>query len=292
MADQVVELDRDVIQRRSIWLEPGVVIGGGVLALFVCAAVFAPLLSPHDPLNQDLMANLLPPFWKDAYDPLYPLGTDSLGRDLLSRVVYGARIALTVAVLASLFAATVGTVLGLLAGYLGGWIDTLISRLVDIWMSFPAVLLSIVLVAVMGTGLHSVVIAIGIIDWTRFCRVVRAETMVQREQDYVTAARALGMNGFAIIFKEVLPNLMPVLLTLFFLEMGIAVVVETILSFVGLSLSSDTPTWGGLIEEGRQYIHDAWWVVFIPVFCILTLVIALNACGEGIRRSFDPMMHK
>jgi len=185
-----------------------------------------------------------------------------------------------------------GTSLGLLAGYLGGWVDTIISRLVDIWMSFPAVLLSIVLVAALGTGLHSVIIAIGIIDWTRFCRVVRAETMLHREQDYVTAARALGVGDFSIIFKEILPNLIPVLLTLFFLEMGIAVVVEAILSFVGLSLSSDTPTWGGLIDEGRQYIHDAWWVVLIPVLCILTLVIALNACGEGIRRGFDPMMRK
>lgn len=292
MVDGVAVRERDVIPRRSLWLEPGVLVGGGVVLLFVLAALMAPVLSPHDPLNQDLMANLLPPFWQDMHDPLYLLGTDSLGRDLLSRLLYGCRIALTVAVLAALFAAVLGTVLGLLAGYLGGWVDTLISRLVDIWMSFPAVLLSIVLVAVLGTGLHSVIIAIGIIDWTRFCRVVRAETMVQRGQDYVTAAQALGMGGFSIIFKEILPNLVPVLLTLFFLEMGIAVVVETILSFVGLSLSSDTPTWGGLIEEGRQYIHDAWWVVLIPVLCILTLVIALNACGEGIRKAFDPVMQQ
>ncbi|MBX2836425.1 MAG: ABC transporter permease, partial [Gammaproteobacteria bacterium] len=292
MVDGKSELHREVIVYRSPWLEPGLLIGGGLLFLFVLAAVFAPFISPHDPLDQDLMANLLPPFWQDSYDPLYPLGTDSLGRDLLSRVLHGARIALTVAVLAALFAAVLGTILGLLAGYLGGWVNTLISRLVDIWMSFPAVLLSIVLVAALGTGLHSVIIAIGIIDWTRFCRVVRAETMVHREQDYVTAARALGVGDFSIIFKEILPNLIPALLTLFFLEMGIAVVVEAILSFVGLSLSSDTPTWGGLIDEGRQYIHDAWWVVLIPVLCILTLVIALNACGEGIRRGFDPMMRR
>jgi len=292
MSELSGELARDVIKRRSVWREPGVIVGGGVLLLFVLAAVLAPWISPHDPLNQDLMANLLPPFWQDMHDPLYPLGTDSLGRDLLSRVLHGGRIALTVAVLAATFAAVLGTSLGLMAGYLGGWVDTLISRLVDIWMSFPAVLLSIVLVAVMGTGLHSVVIAIGIIDWTRFCRVVRAETQVQKEQDYVTAARAIGMRGLPIVLKEILPNLVPVLLTLFFLEMGIAVVVETILSFVGLSLSTDTPTWGGLIEEGRQYIHDAWWVVLIPMLCILSLVIALNACGEGIRRGFDPMVQQ
>ncbi len=277
---------------RSPWRDAGLLTGGLVLLVFGLAAVFAPWVSPHDPLEQDLIASLLPPFWHVDHDPMYPLGTDSLGRDLLSRVIHGARIALTVAVLAAGFAAALGTFLGLLAGYFGGWVDNTISRLVDIWMSFPAVLLSIVLVAVLGTGLHSVVIAIGIIDWTRFCRVVRAETQVQKNQDYVSAARALGQQPLSILFNEVLPNILPMLLTLFFLEMGIAVVVEAILSFVGLSLSSDTPTWGGLIEEGRQYVHEAWWVMLLPMLCILTLVIALNACGEGVRRSVDPVMHK
>lgn len=274
------------------WRDGGLMLGAMVLLLFTLVAILAPWISPHDPLEQDLIASLLPPFWHNDYDPLYLLGTDSLGRDLLSRVIHGARIALIVAVLAAGFAAVLGTTLGLLAGYFGGWVDHIISRLVDIWMSFPAVLLSIVLVAVLGTGLHSVVIAIGIIDWTRFCRVVRAETQVQKSQDYVAAARALGQRPGSILFSEVLPNILPMLLTLFFLEMGIAVVVEAILSFVGLSLSSDTPTWGGLIEEGRQIVHEAWWIMLLPMLCILTLVIALNACGEGVRRCFDPVMHK
>ena len=277
---------------RSPWSDMGLVVGGAVIGCFAFVAIFAPWLSPHDPLDQDLISSLLPPFWRDDYDPAYLLGTDSLGRDLLSRVIHGSRIALTVAVLAAGFAALLGTTLGLIAGYFGGWVDSLISRLVDIWMSFPAVLLSIVLVAVLGTGLHSVVIAIGIIDWTRFCRVVRAETQVQSSLDYVAAARSIGLGGGAIAIREILPNLTPMLLTLICLEMGIAVVVEAILSFVGLSISSDTPTWGGLIEEGRQYVHEAWWVMLIPMLCILTLVIALNACGEGIRRVFDPVMHK
>ena len=277
---------------QSPWRDAGLVLGGLVLLLFVLTAIFAPWLSPHDPLDQDLMVSLLPPFWEEDFDPLYLLGSDSLGRDLLSRVLHGSRIALTVAILAAGFAAILGTTLGLLAGYFGGWVDILVSRLVDIWMAFPAVLLSIVLVAVLGTGLHSVVIAIGIIDWTRFCRVVRAETQVQRTQDYVAAARSLGLRPFRIILFDILPNLVPMLLTLFFLEMGIAVVVEAILSFVGLSIASDTPTWGGLIEEGRQYVHEAWWVMLIPMLCILALVIALNAFGEGIRRVYDPVMHR
>lgn len=270
----------------SLWL------GGIACAVFALAAFFAPFIAPHDPLEQDLISSLLPPVGMPDHDPTFLLGTDSLGRDLLSRLIYGARIALTVALLAAGFAALLGTTLGLLAGYFGGWIDAVISRIVDIWMSFPAVLLSIVLVAVMGTGLHSVVIAIGIIDWTRFCRVIRAETLVQKNRDYVFSAKALGLRPTAILLREVLPNVFPVLCTLFFLEMGIAVVVEAILSFVGLSLSSDTPTWGGLIEEGRQYIHEAWWVMLAPTLCIIVLVLALNTFGESLRKLLDPVMRQ
>ena len=267
-------------------------IGGGLCAMFAITAMLAPFIAPHDPLEQDLINSLLPPLWMPDNDPAFILGTDSLGRDLLSRLVYGARIALTVAVLAAGFAAALGTMLGLLAGYYGGWVDTLVSRLVDIWMSFPAVLLSIVLVAVMGTGLHSVVLAIGIIDWTRFCRVIRAETMVQKNRDYISAAKSLGLGGGTILRREIFPNVFPLLCTLFFLEMGIAVVVEAILSFVGLSLSSDIPTWGGLIEEGRQYLHEAWWVMLAPTLCIVLLVLALNTFGEALRKLLDPVMRQ
>ena len=267
-------------------------IGGGLCAMFAITAMLAPFIAPHDPLEQDLINSLLPPLWMPDNDPAFILGTDSLGRDLLSRLVYGARIALTVAVLAAGFAAALGTMLGLLAGYYGGWVDTLVSRLVDIWMSFPAVLLSIVLVAVMGTGLHSVVLAIGIIDWTRFCRVIRAETMVQKNRDYISAAKSLGLGGGTILRREILPNVFPLLCTLFFLEMGIAIVVEAILSFVGLSLSSDIPTWGGLIEEGRQYLHEAWWVMLAPTLCIVLLVLALNTFGEALRKLLDPVMRQ
>ena len=260
--------------------------------MFAITAMLAPFIAPHDPLEQDLINSLLPPLWMPDNDPAFILGTDSLGRDLLSRLVYGARIALTVAVLAAGFAAALGTTLGLLAGYYGGWVDTLVSRLVDIWMSFPAVLLSIVLVAVLGTGLHSVVLAIGIIDWTRFCRVIRAETMVQKNRDYISAAKSLGLGGGTILRREIFPNVFPLLCTLFFLEMGIAVVVEAILSFVGLSLSSDIPTWGGLIEEGRQYLHEAWWVMLAPTLCIVLLVLALNTFGEALRKILDPVMRQ
>ncbi len=269
-----------------------VYLGGSVVLLMIIAAVLAPWIAPHDPLEQDLISGLLPPFWSSDYDSTYLLGTDSLGRDLLSRLIYGARIALIVAIVAATLAAVLGTVLGLLAGYFGGLFDTTISRMVDIWMSFPPVLLSIILVAVIGTGLHSVIIAIVVIDWTRFCRVVRAEVLVQREQEYITSAVTIGLGRWTILWREILPNIVPLLITLLTLEMGIAIIVEAILSFVGLSVSSDQATWGGLIQEGRLYVHQAWWVMTLPVLCIIASVLAFNALGDGLRSILDPVMRR
>ena len=268
--------------------EPRAVFGLIVLALMLLAAVFAPWLSPHDPLEQDLLSSFLPPSWQANGDPVFLLGTDNLGRDIVSRLIYGARTALIVAFVAAALAALLGTVLGMLAGFYGGKTDMLISRAVDIWMSFPAVLLSIVLVAVIGAGLHAVIIAIVIIDWTRFCRVIRAETMVQKERDYVASAVTIGLPRVRILFQEIFPNLIPLLIVLLTLEMGIAIVVETILSFVGLSVASDTPTWGNLIQEGRQYIHQVPWLLGLPVACVVLTVLGLNALGDGIKEVIDP----
>ena len=269
-----------------------VVLGGAVLLFFALAAVFAPLLAPHDPVEQDLMLQYIPPVWADRAEPGHLFGTDNLGRDILSRLIYGAQIALFVAVTAAAAAGLLGTALGLLAGYLGGWVDTVISRLVDIWMAFPAVLLSIVLVAVMGTGLHSVIIAIAVIDWTRFCRVVRAETMAQKQQDYVASAVTVGLGRLHILWREILPNVLPLLIVLFTLEMGIAVIVEAILSYVNLSLASDFPTWGTMIADGRKYVNQAPWLMILPIFCVIALVLALNALGDGLKDVLDPVMRK
>ena len=265
-----------------------VMFGFGVLVALLVLAVFARWLSPHDPIEQDLLNTLAAPAWLGG-QRAFPFGTDSLGRDILSRLIYGARVALTVAFVAATLAGLLGTALGLTAGYLGGWVDNVISRLVDIWMSFPAVLLSIVLAAVLGAGLHIVIIAIVVIDWTRFCRVVRAEVLVQREQDYVAAAITIGLTPGKILFGEVLPNVAPLLLTLFTLELGIAIVVEAILSFVGLSASSGIATWGGMIAEGRQYVNQAWWLMALPMVCVIVAVLGMNALGDGLREALDPV---
>ena len=267
-------------------------VAGGFIVLLIVLAVAAPLIAPKDPLEQNLLLATVPPAGFAQAEPGYLLGTDGLGRDVLSRVIFGTRVSLTVAFVAAGLACLIGSLLGLLAGYLGGLVDTVISRLVDIWMAFPPVLLSILLVAVLGSGLHSVIAAIVVIDWTRFCRVVRTETMGQAQMDYVVAARTIGFTRPAILFREILPNVLPVLIALLTLEMGIAVVVEAILSFVGLSVSSDTPTWGGMIAEGRQIVHEAWWVLAVPLAALFATVVAFNQLGDGLARSLDPVLRR
>jgi ABC-type dipeptide/oligopeptide/nickel transport system permease subunit len=277
---------------RAVLRQPKVTIGGGFILALIAIAIFAPWIAPKNPLDQDLMLASLPPSGLTGGEPGYFLGTDALGRDVLSRLIFGSRVALTVAFVAASLAALIGTTLGLLAGWYRGVVDIAISRLVDIWMAFPPVLLSILLVAVLGAGVGSVIAAIAIIDWTRFCRVIRAETMAQAQSEYVTAARAIGYPRLHILVREILPNVAPSLLALISLEMGIAVIVEAILSFVGLSVSSDTPTWGGMIAEGRQFVHQSWWVLAAPLAALFTTVLAFNQLGEGLRRALDPVLRR
>ena len=265
-------------------------LSGGWLLLLVLAAIFAPMISPHDPLEQDLFAARLPPFWEQGADPAYLLGTDSLGRDLLSRMLYGARLALTVALVAGTLTCLVGATLGLIAGYYRGSADLVISRLVDIWMAFPPVLFAILLIAVLGTGLTSIIIAIVVIDWTRFSRVVRAEAMSQGAMDYVASAQVAGRSRLGIALAEIHPNVLPTIVALLTLEMGIAVIVEAILSFVNLSISTDQPTWGGMIAEGRTSIYQAWWVLVFPLFALFLTVLSFSQLGEGLKDYFDPVL--
>jgi dipeptide transport system permease protein len=272
--------------------DPKVVCAGGFILLLIVVAIAAPWVAPKDPLAQNLLMATTPPAGFPDAEPGFLLGTDGLGRDVLSRMIFGARVSLTVAFVAAGLACLIGSLLGLLAGFLGELVDTLISRLVDVWMAFPPVLLSILLIAVIGTGLHSVIAAIVVIDWTRFCRVVRTETKSQAQMDYVVAARTIGFSRPAILFREILPNIVPVLIALLTLEMGIAVVVEAILSFVGLSVSSDTPTWGGMIAEGRQIVHEAWWVLAVPLVALFATVVAFNQLGDGLARSLDPVLRR
>lgn len=278
---------RSMVRRRAglrLWL------AGGWLAALVLAALLAPWIAPHNPLEQDLFTSRLPPFWAAGAEPGYWLGTDSLGRDVLSRILHGARVALIVALVAGISTALIGSALGLVAGYWRGWADLVISRLVDIWMAFPPVLFAILLIAVMGTGLTSVVVAIVVIDWTRFARVVRAEAMAQGAMDYVASAQVAGRGRLSTMLTEILPNVLPTIVALLTLEMGIAVIVEAILSFVNLSVSTDSPTWGGMIAEGRLSIHQAWWVLVFPLVALFLTVLSFSQLGEGLKDRFDPVL--
>ncbi len=265
-------------------------LSGGWLTLLILGAVLTPWIAPHDPLAQDLFAGRLPPFWQDGAQPGYWLGTDSLGRDVLSRMLHGARLALIVALVAGTLTCLIGATLGLIAGYYRGWADIVISRIVDIWMAFPPVLFAILLIAVLGTGLTSIIIAIVVIDWTRFARVVRAEAMGQGAMDYVASAQVSGRGRFSTMLTEILPNVAPTILALLTLEMGIAVIVEAILSFVNLSISTDAPTWGGMIAEGRTSVHQAWWVLVFPLIALFLTVLSFSQLGEGLKDRFDPVL--
>ncbi|MDX5357191.1 MAG: ABC transporter permease [Rhodobacterales bacterium] len=265
-------------------------LSAGWLVLALGAAVLAPWIAPHDPLAQDLFAGRMPPIWVQGADPLYWLGTDSLGRDVLSRILHGGRVAFAVALVAGVATAALGALLGLLAGFYRGWVDVVISRFIDIWMAFPPVLFSILLIAVMGPGLTSIIIAIVVIDWTRFARVVRAEAMGQGAMDYVASAQVAGRGRFSTMIVEILPNVLPTIVVLLTLEMGIAVIVEAILSFVNLSISTDSPTWGSMIAEGRTSIHQAWWVLVFPLIALFLTVLSFSQLGEGLKDRFDPVL--
>jgi peptide/nickel transport system permease protein len=266
-------------------------LGAAVLLALALGAALAPWLAPHDPMAQSLLDQLLPPAWAAGGDPRYPLGTDTLGRDLLSRLIFGTRPAVLVMVLGAGLSGLLGVLLGLAAGYYGGRFDLLVSRVVETFMSFPPMLFAIVLAAVIGPGLEAVIVSVVAVGWTRFCRVVRGEVLGLREQEFVASARTIGMSHARILVRELLPNIAPLVAVLMGLEMGRAVVVEAIMAFIGFS-SSDIATWGGIIADARSYLHQAWWAMTYPIGAIVVAVLALNALGDGLRQAFDPVLSR
>lgn len=269
-------------------LRSGRILTGAALILLVAlSAMLAPLLASHDPGEQDLLNILLPPAWSSGGNAAFPLGTDSLGRDHLARLLFGARLALLVAVTAACGAAIIGTVLAHIAGYFGGFVDWLIGRAVEVWMSFPPVILSLILMVGLGAGADKVVLAIVLVDWTRFCRVLRAEVLVTTQRDYVAAARLAGFTHWQTLTREILPGTLPLLITLLSLEMGIAVIVEAVLSFVGLGVSANQVAWGQMIADARNYFMQAPWTLLAPMGAIFLTVTGFNLLGDGLRRTLD-----
>ncbi|WP_017524418.1 ABC transporter permease [Pusillimonas noertemannii] len=275
-----------------IFSHPKVAVGGAMVLMFVCVAVFAPWLAPNDPNAQDLLATLLPPAWAADGMAQYPLGTDSLGRCVLSRLIYGSRIALIVAVVAATGTMLLGTTLAILAGYLRGGFDRVTSFIVVLWMAFPPVVFSMMLMVGLGTGVRNVILAVILVDWTRFYRVVRAEVIVARQREYVQAARLLGFSHLRVMLREVLPGVAPLIITLFSLQMGVAIIVEAILSFVGLSVPSNVVAWGVMLADGRDQIYQAGWNLLAPVCGIVFAVLAFNLLSDGLRVVLDPRLRK
>jgi peptide/nickel transport system permease protein len=276
--------------RRSRWLRhAGFVSGASVLAVLVLVAIFAPLVAPHDPYEQDLLARLVPPIWAEKGTWTHMLGTDHLGRDYLSRLLYGARISIAIGVVAALVSGLIGTTLGVAAGYFGGRVDTIISFIITARLALPVILVALAVVALFGSSLLVIVSVLGLLLWDRYALVMRATTQRIREADYVLAGRVQGASVMQIIMQEILPNAASNLLIVATLEIAQAIVLEAALSFLGLGVPPPLPSWGLMLAEGKAYILFDPWLVTMPGALLLVLVLAINLVGDGLRDITSPL---
>ena len=264
------------------------IVGLVMVSLMLAMALFAPFISPRDPLEQDLHARLRPPFWEEKTDPKYKMGTDQVGRDMLSRLIYGAQISLSIGFLTMAFSALVGITLGILAGFYRGVLDSVISNCVNIMMSFPYILLAISVMAAAGPGYINLVMVLGLTGWPVYTRLVRAEVIELKSRDFVTAARALGGRNSGIILKHILPNLASSIIVLATFEMARMIIRESFLSFLGLGIPPPNASWGGMLAEGRSYMLNLWWLAAIPGSAIFFTTLGINLMGDGLRDWLDP----
>ena len=264
------------------------IVGLAMVSLMLAMALFAPLISPRDPLEQDLQARLRPPFWEKKTDPNFKMGTDQVGRDMLSRTIYGSRISLSVGFLTMTFSALVGITLGILAGYYRGVADSIISNCVNIMMSFPYILLAISVMAAAGPGYINLVLVLSFTGWPVYTRLVRAEVIELKSRDFVTAARALGGRNSGVILKHILPNLASSIIVLATFELARMIIRESFLSFLGLGIPPPNASWGGMLAEGRSYMLNLWWLAAIPGSAIFFTTLGINLMGDGLRDWLDP----
>ena len=270
----------------------GAVIGLFVFVALVLIAIFAPLVAPHSPTQQYRDALLQPPVWADNGTATFLLGTDAVGRDILSRLIYGARFSLFIGVVVVTLSLTIGISLGLVAGYVGGKPDTFIMRVMDVILSFPSLLLALVLVAILGPGLMNAMIAIALILQPHFVRLTRAAVLSEKNRDYVTAARVAGAGPLRLMFRTILPNCMAPLIVQATLSFSNAILDAAALGFLGMGAQPPTPEWGTMLAEAREFILRAWWVVTFPGLAILITVLAINLMGDGLRDALDPKLKR
>ena len=256
------------------------------------AALLAEFVSPHDPIKQSLVDSRLQPVWGRDGSTEFLLGTDFFGRDILTRLIYGARISLSIGGLVILVGATVGTVIGITAGFFGGYVDGILMRIVDIFLSLPLILVAIVLVVVLGASTSNVIIVVTLLIWPRFARVIRSEALSLRQQDFVTLAQIAGASKIRIMSRHMLPNVVPTMLVIATLQVGQVIVLESSLSFLGVGIPPPDPSWGVMVADGRGTLRSAWWISFFPGLSILLVVLSFNQVGDWLRDRLDPRLQQ
>jgi peptide/nickel transport system permease protein len=265
-------------------------VAGTIVVLALLVAIGADWIVPHDPEAIDPINSLLPPFFVDGGSTQFLLGTDRLGRDVLSRILLGTRVSLGVAAVALMIGGVVGTVLGMVSGYRGGWLDALIMRLADTFLAFPSVLIALVLAVTVGPGFGVVALVLGLVLWARFARLIRGEVLSWKQRDFVALARVAGAPGGYILLHHLLPNITNSLVVLGTLQVGWAIVVEASLTFLGAGIPPPTPTWGGMVADGLDFVESAWWISVMPGLAILIVVFAFNLLGDWLRDHLDPQL--
>ncbi len=279
-----LETAREVVRR------PSALAGGILLLLILMASVSFPFLYHTDPLAQDLLARFTPPVWQSGGVWSHPLGTDNLGRDVLSRLLYGSRVSLLVGFTAVFVAEMVGIVLGLISGYYGGKTDSFIMRIADIFMAYPFMLLTISVIAVLGPSILNLILVLGISDWVTYARTIRGSVLSLKRKEFIEASRAIGTHNIIIIMRHILPNVISPLLVLGTLRVANIIIWESGLSYLGMGAPPPMPTWGRMLAEGRVYIGDAWWLVTLPGLAIMFTILSINLLGDGLRDALDPRL--
>lgn len=268
---------------RSLFKSWTGIVGFVIILLLIAISLFGEIMAPYDPLAADFTKKLLPPMTEG-----HVLGTDQLGRDVLSRIIVGARISVVIGVITVLLAGTVGTVVGIISGYFRGWVDVVLMRIVDVQLSFPFILLVLVINAIMGTGLKNIIISLAIGGWVVFARVIRGEVLALREKEFVTASIATGVTKFGVLFKHILPNLITPITVLASLQIATYIIAEASVSFLGFGVQPPTPAWGNMLSEGKDYILSSWWLITFPGLAILVTTLGVNLFGDWLRDTLDP----
>ena len=280
--------DRGRRRLRQVWRLKGSIVGGLVVVAVALVALLAPLITPQNPYTGKTLERLMPPAWMDGGTPQFWLGTDQLGRDTLSRLIFGARVSLSVALLAVLGSSVLGVLLGLFAGFYRGWVDWVISTSVNIMLTFPFVLLALAVIAVLGPSYWNLIAVLSITGWPVYTRVLRAQTLSLREREFVQAARLLGAGDLRIMFRHLFPNVLNLLVVIASLQVAQMIILESFLSFLGLGVQPPIPSWGSMLGDSRLYMVDKWWMATFPGLAIFVTTLAINLVGDGLRDLLDP----